>query len=356
MAPRSILRPMVVAAAGVSVAVMAQAPPPQQSPGPAVTPVPAPSTIPVEPPAPLATPILTPRPGIDDMPTPVFVPNPRRTPAVAAPAPTATPVAAPSPAPSPVPSPAPTPAPTATPPPRRIVRPPIETVILPQERSVAPWGWIVGGAALLLVMAGGVGLRRQRSAGDAATLDPEVIPVPIAAPSPASPAVGGQARLAIALHPTRAGLNLISATAEGEVTVVNIGDAIAAEIRASARLTSAREGQDAELAAFYADAGGRTATPVFALMPGEERRFRAVMALPHDAIHSIEAGGRPMFVPLVALSVRYRDGEAPHRIGQAYMLGVDQGESAKLAPFWLDGPARSYDKVAARPHGGPIEG
>lgn len=352
MAPPSILRPMVVAAAGVSVAVMAQAPSPQQSPVPAVTPVPAPGTIPVEPPAPLATPILTPRPGIDDMPTPVFVPNPRRTPAIAASAPTATPVAASSPAPSPTPN----PAPTATPSPRRIVRPPIETVILPQERGVAPGGWIVGGVALLLVMAGGFGLRRQRDAGDAATLDPEVIPAPVAAPSPVSPAAGGQARLAIALRPTRAGLNLISATAEGEVTVVNIGDAIAADIRASARLTSAREGQDAELAAFYVDAGSRTATPVFALMPGEERRFRAVMALPHDAIHSIEAGGRPMFVPLVALSVRYRDGEAPHRIGQAYMLGVDQGESAKLAPIWLDGPARSYDKVAARLHGEPIEG
>ena len=346
MAFRPIPRPLIVVAAFLSTAGATQEAP---SPVPTVTPTPVPSAVPV----PLATPSLTPRPGIDDVPTPVFVPNPRPTPtaspASARPTPVATPDAAPTATPIPIASPVSTPTPPAT----GVARAPIETVILPQAAPAPVWPWVLGGAALLLVLIGLVGLRRRREQWDEEVFADEALPDPSVAPLPAHAAK--RARLTVALRPMRAGLNLISATAESEVTIANIGDAPAREIHATLRLTSAGEGQDAELAAFYADASGRSATPMFALAPGEERRFRAVTALPHDAIQAIDAGGRPMFVPLLALSVRYRDGEGERRIGQAFAVGVTQGDGAKLAPLWLDGPSRSYDNVAARPTGEPVE-
>ena len=350
MASRSIPRPMVAIVAFLAAAVTAQEPSLQQVPLPVVTPTPAPGPTVAAPPVVLATPTLTPRPGIDDVPTPVFVPNARPTPASARPTPTVTPAASPSATPTI----SPTPTPSAT----NAAPLPIETVILPQQRDLPAWVWVAGGAALLLILLGWLGLRRQRDVEDEDGWEDEVVeeavpPGTFIEPIPARS--DDRARLSVALRPTRAGLNLISATAECEVTIVNLGKLVAEDVRASLRLMSARDGQEAELAAFYADTGGRPATPTFSLAPGEERRFRAVTALPHDAIHSIDAGGRPMFVPLVGLSVRYRDGEGLRRVGQAFMLGVDQGGSAKLAPFWLDGPARSYEQVGARPHGEPME-
>ncbi len=356
MAPRSISRRVIVAAAFLSAAVAAaQEPLPQQTPSIVVTPTPTPTPTPIPAPSPTAvTPLVVPatptptptlRPDIDDVPAPIFVANSRPTPIVP-------PVASPSATPTVAPTSVPTPSPAST------ARPPIETVILPQEQAIPLWAWEAGGAALLLIILGWVGLRRQPGTSVGDNWDEEAFEQELPSEPAAEPlttVVDDRAHLSVALRPTRAGLNLISATAECEITLVNIGGAMAENVRATLRLMSARVGQDAELAAFYADAGGRPATPAFSLAPGEERRFRAVTALPHDAIHSIDAAGRPMFVPLVALSVRYRDDEGPRRVGQAFMLGVDQSGSAKLAPFWLDGPARSYDSVAVRPRGEAVE-
>lgn len=170
---------------------------------------------------------------------------------------------------------------------------------------------------------------------------------PAATPDTAAPA---GARLSVDVRPTRAGINLISATVQCEVTLANVGEAAAHDIRAEARLLSAHAEQEADLAAFYLQPPGRPVTPAFALEPGEERRFRVAVALVHDAIRSMTANGRPMFVPLVAISARFRDGDADRQAAQAYAVGVERTDSSKLAPFWLDVPGRSYDTIAARPH------
>lgn len=147
---------------------------------------------------------------------------------------------------------------------------------------------------------------------------------------------------------------MLTATADGEVTLTNTGDAPAHDIRAAVGLFSAHAGADTDLADLAAQPIGRPATPPFTLQPGEERRFRAVAALPHDAIRPMTAGGRPMFVPLLAVAVRYRD-TTERQVAQAFAVGVERGDSTKLAPLWLDVPPRSFDKVGARPHAAAIE-
>lgn len=362
MAPRLISWPVVGTIVLLSAAATAQEavlqPPPQSAPTPVATPAPIPAPMPTSSavPATLPTPTLSPRPGIDDATTPVFVPNARATltppKPVAVPSPTPTATASPLPIATPIPSPTPA---SAAP------RQPIETVILPQQRPALPiWAWALGAVALAMIAIGWLALRRHRpdwieeAGGEGGAIEEGVDDLTVDPRPAATPSVN-QAKLRATVRPTRAGVNLISATADCDVTLVNVGKAAATDIRATLRLMSARDGQNAELAEFYRDVAGRPATAAFALAPGEERRFRVIAALPHDAIHVIEAGGRPMFVPLLALAVHYRDGEGggEARLGQSFALGIERPGSAKLAPLWLDGPARHYDNVAARPHGEP---
>ena len=183
------------------------------------------------------------------------------------------------------------------------------------------------------------------------------IPPAAAAAEPAAPRfleprapTRARARLSIELRPLRAGLNLLSATAECQIVVTNTGTEPASGIRIHASLLTAHAGQDADLAAINAAPVTRPATAPFALAAGESRVVRTVSAIPRDAIHGMTAANRPMFVPIVAVNILYDSGDGPAQTARAWAIGVERVDSAKLAPFWLDAPARMYDNIAARPH------
>ncbi|MEH6303924.1 hypothetical protein PVV53_24775, partial [Salmonella enterica subsp. enterica serovar London] len=76
------------------------------------------------------------------------------------------------------------------------------------------------------------------------------------------------------------------------------------------------------------------------------RTVRGVSALPREAIHVIDAAGRPMFVPILAAAAHTDWGVARC----TYAVGLERSDSVKLSPIWLDQPGKMYDQVAARPH------
>ncbi|KQM63475.1 hypothetical protein ASE75_12400 [Sphingomonas sp. Leaf17] len=184
-------------------------------------------------------------------------------------------------------------------------------------------------------------------------------PAPARTPAPPPVAVASaapRARLALTLRPLRAGLNMLSAVVDCEVTITNTGTVTAEDIRLDVRLLPAGAGQDADLAAIYAQAPVRPAVPVFTLEPGETRQVKALAALARAAIVPMTAGGRPMFVPIVALVARYRASTATTgQTSQAFAVGIERVDSPKLAPLWLDQPARMHNEVAARPHAAVLE-
>ena len=149
----------------------------------------------------------------------------------------------------------------------------------------------------------------------------------------------------------RAGFNLLTATADIEVTVRNTGESEAENIRLDVRLTSVRAGQEADLAATFAEPAPRPAAAPFALAPGAMRTVRALVTLPRSAINELVAAGRPMFVPLATVNALYWSGEGEGQAAQAYAIGEAREGAAKLAPFWLDVPARMYETAEARMHG-----
>lgn len=177
---------------------------------------------------------------------------------------------------------------------------------------------------------------------------------PDAPPEPVAPPL--RPRITYTLHPRRAGLNLVSATADVEVTVRNEGDGEAKEVAVAIRLLAGRAGQEEELGAIFAGDQGRPATPPFTLAPGAEKVVRTTAILPRSEIAPIPVGERAMFVPVVIADVRYaRPDGGRGQTAAAYVIGAPRAGSDKLSPFWLDAQPRMRDEVEARPHGLSVE-
>ncbi|WP_125994585.1 hypothetical protein [Sphingomonas sp. S-NIH.Pt15_0812] len=315
------------------------------------TPAPSPS------PAPIPSPVPTPPPPVVSLPSPVRPsPTPRATAAAGAvarpslsptptprptPTPSATPVARPTEVAPSAPLPEVTPAPAASPTPA--VSPP---ATVPEEGGGA-W-WLVP-LLLALVAAGWVMLRRSRA--DAAPDEPEDR-LPAERPAKPAPVPAPPAAPSVTLRPLRIGLNMLTATFEGEILLSS--EEAMEDVRVSLHLMAASKDEGQAIAALHDAPIGRTVVPAFGLAPGSARTVRGIGVLAREATGGLEAAGRPLFVPLVAVRLGWRDAGGVHHLIQAFAVGVERVDSPKLAPIWLDQPARSYEQIAARPHGRPM--
>lgn len=350
---------------------------------------------------PTATPSPLPTPAAPVLVLPTPTPSPSPTPR-AAPRPAATPTprriaAPPQPASAPAPIASPTPTPTVSP---LIAAPAAPVVVTPSPLPTAtatpsapadrPSAWLIlallgAGAAIVAAML----LWRRRRATD--TPRPVLVkaPAPVKRPAPrvprsppppespppapepeaprfwtpsvpaklpdpvvaAPPPPPSRARIEIEIAPRRAGLNLLSATAEIEVILRNEGDAAATGVAIDVRLLNAQAGQDPDLGALFAAATGRPAVPPFAIEAGETRNIRAVATLPRGAITPMNAGGREIFVPLITVDARYNMGDgARGQTAAAFAIGRTGATGDKLKPFRLDAPSKMFDEIAVRPH------
>lgn len=205
---------------------------------------------------------------------------------------------------------------------------------------------------LALIAAGWVMLRRFRSAGESEAAEDRP---PAARPADPAPVPPPPATPSVTLRPLRIGLNMLTATFEGEILLAT--EAGMEDVRLSLHLMAASKDEGQAIAALHDAPIGRTVVPAFALAPGSARTVRGIGVLAREATGGLEAAGRPLFVPLVAVRLGWRDaGGVHHRLIQAFAVGVERVDSAKLAPIWLDQPARSYEQIAARPHGAPLSG
>jgi hypothetical protein len=223
-------------------------------------------------------------------------------------------------------------------------RPESETIIEPTAKPITPEPDPAPAAPATPIAAAAEAPKFLEPRGKTAfqpTASTPTAPTPVAAP---------RARLTCELQPRRAGLNLLSATVECELVVTNIGGAPAEAIRAAVSLLTAHAGQDIDLAEFNAAPIGRPVTAPFTLAVGESRTIRTVTAIAREAIRTMTAANRPMFVPVLASNVLYATSGDEAQTARAWVIGIERVDSAKLAPFWLDAPPRMYTNVVARPH------
>jgi len=73
------------------------------------------------------------------------------------------------------------------------------------------------------------------------------------------------------------------------------------------------------------------------------------LAIPRSGVNVVQVSGRPMFVPIVLIDLRWRGGLSIRRFGADFMLGT-AGQGDKLGPIWLDRPAPSGALAAHRYH------
>ena len=301
---------------------------------------------------------LTPTPAPRPTPTPAARPTPTPPPRPAATAasrpaspvaqPVATPTAAATPAPEPVALPTGTPTPVvpdpvATPAPAPVV-----------EGQGVPWLWILIGAAMasVLVALGWLLGRRRRAEPveqvvaaapqrPAAAPPPPLASPPRPAPRPTPPAEP----VMVELRPIAIELTDGGAMLDFEIVVANGTPAQIEGLRVAYGLMSASQIQDELITSFHMTQLAPVAEP-FSLAAREGMRIPGRVGLAPDRINIVEVGGRPMFVPLLMIDLRWRAGLSVKHQSIDFMVGMG-GQGDKLGPIWLDKGAQRHTRLNA---------
>jgi hypothetical protein len=264
----------------------------------------------------------------------------------------------------------------------------------PADYEFFTWPWIaalicvIGGGALLIL---GRGRRRQRYAdagrmafagmvpdGEMDTAPyplgrpkpdpippraqptPKPDPVPPPTPAPRSMpkpvrddgmivSTGLKPQLDVQFTPDRAIVTENEIMLQFDVVLANSGSAAARDVLVHAEMFTAHAGQDQEIAAFFqnpmVDGDRMTAIP-----PLGKISLKTTARLPLDQIHSFEAAGRKLFVPLVGFNILYRSSGGEGHASASFLVGRGNEQDDKLAPFRLDLGPRIFRGLSARPH------
>lgn len=277
-----------------------------------------------------------------------------------------------------------------------------ETPILPSDSTGGlPWMWI---AALIALLAGGAFLfwsRQQRGggyadpgrmafagghafdlSGDTAAPEAPPRPVPQPRPDPVPPSPGPVARgpvpapqpapapaarpqpaddglivsralkpqLAVVMVPDRAIVTPSEVMIQFDITVHNSGSAPARDVLIEAMMVTAYARQDEDIARFFAAPRGE-GDRIAGIAPLGRINLKTAVRLPIDQVHQFEAGGRQLFVPLVAVNILYRSsGGTEYQDSASFLVGRGGDRDEKLAPFRIDIGPRIFRGLSARPH------
>ena len=238
-----------------------------------------------------------------------------------------------------------------------------EPANLAPERTLPVWPWLL---AALALGAGGAFLLWRRNSRHAFAGGPELdafvapeaergpAPPPAAAPEP-SPRPKGIGIVSTRMRPwIEVGCQPLQClgedervTFEFELELFNSGSAPAREVLAEVNLFNAGPTQDEDIGRFFARPIGQ-GERIPAIPPMQRVSLRPQVTVSRDQLRILEAGGRQVFVPLIAFNALYRWGGGEGQTSVAYLLGRDtKGE--KLAPFRVDLGVRLFPKVGARP-------
>ena len=170
----------------------------------------------------------------------------------------------------------------------------------------------------------------------------EPVPPPVATPPSET-----RATLELECIAKRAGTNLSSAAIEYSLVVTNRGTAAATGIRLDVRFLSAGPQQDALLAALFSTPIANPITAPFDLPVAGAVELGGMALHPKETLDVMEAGGKQLFVPVLAVNLRYDWESGSGQTARSYVIGIDRGGDSKLQPFRVDSAARMYQNVSA---------
>jgi hypothetical protein len=135
-----------------------------------------------------------------------------------------------------------------------------------------------------------------------------------------------------------------------DITLRNLGDIDARNIRIDSRMFSGNAEQEIDSflkAAIHEHSG----SPHVTIPPGETLTLASALVVPKSEVREIELQGRRLFVPVVAVNVAYDWGEdGKGRTSRSWLVGREAEQpSAKMGAFRLDLGPRVYRSVGQRP-------
>lgn len=344
-------------------------------------------------PTPRATPTPTPTPAPQPTVTPVPIPpraTPSPRPSASQPAvrPTAEATVEPTPQPSPTrfgPSdftPVATPEPGTTP--AEVSPAPVPEA----RRDTQPgWLWPALAAAAALVVGLGAGLalagrrrRRHEEDAEAEAADTPVIaspptpgpparagvanpptpprPAPRPAASPASPPAPAGAvvpvppppgPLVTEIRPLRAAIRDGVVSIDFELYIQNRGPETADNVRAVLGLFAANADQDAQIAAFHGAARMAPGSEPFSIAPGGIHMLKGQVAQAGEQMRVVNVQGKPMFVPIVPVALKWYAGLSIRTLRDSFMIGTVPAQgSDRLGPLWVERAAEGFGRLAAK--------
>ena len=149
------------------------------------------------------------------------------------------------------------------------------------------------------------------------------------------------------LEPSQALVSDEHAAIAFDVTLFNSGSAPARDVAVEACLINAGQQQDVQLSEFYASPG-EVHDKIPMVEPLTRITLKSAVRLTRAAIQEYEVEGRKLFMPMVAISSRYRWSSGEGQSGASFLVGSAANDSAKLAPLRLDQGARGWKSLAAR--------
>ena len=181
---------------------------------------------------------------------------------------------------------------------------------------------------------------------------PRADPAPTVQPRPDPIVPGGivstglRPWIDIELTPDRALLDAQGTAIAFELTLFNSGSAAARDVVIEARLLNAGARQDIELSEFFAVLS--TGDPIPQIAPYARIPLRSAVRLTRDDIREYDIEGRKLFVPLVAVNVRYRWSSGDGQSAAGFLIGQSGEGKEKLAPLRLDKGDRSWTGLGVR--------
>jgi hypothetical protein len=148
------------------------------------------------------------------------------------------------------------------------------------------------------------------------------------------------------MQPVRCIVTDDAVTFEFELDLLNSGNAPARAILVEASVFNAGPAQDQEIGSFFANPVAQ-GERIEAIQPLKRLAFTTQVVTPRSAVRTIEAGGRQVFVPLLAFNVLYTAGPRAAQTSVSYLIGRE-GQTDKLSPFRLDLGPRVFRSLAAR--------
>jgi MYXO-CTERM domain-containing protein len=255
-------------------------------------------------------------------------------------------------------------------------------VAVAEPEPETPWLYIgLGGLLALLALLGLIASRRRKASATRraeaeavvphseteAPQEPDPLfakrspaaPAPavswVTPPTPAEPAsdVGGvmRPRLELEFKAERAAATLTDASVQYELTIRNVGNAAARDVRIQPNMFNAGREQEKEISDFFA-LPVRTEEPAaFAsFAPGAEANLKGSLIVPRDQLREITIEGRRLFIPILAFNVYYEWGDGQTgQTSMSYLVGREAPTPQdKMGAFRLDLGPRLYRSVGQR--------